>query len=181
MPSYPVLDLTSAPEASKPALQSLFQAFGVIPNLAGVIAHSPSTVTGFVGLFTAVHNGTLSEVQIQVVLLTNAVTNRSAWPVAFHTTLALQAGVAPADVDAIRDRRLPAHPGHAVLSRTARALIEQRGHIDPAQSDGFVAAGFTADQLLEVVAIVAASTLTNYVATIARPELEPAFQPHAWS
>jgi hypothetical protein len=37
----------------------------------------------------------------------DAVTNGSAWAVAFHTALALKEGIDPADVQAIREGRLP--------------------------------------------------------------------------
>jgi len=46
--------------------------------------------------------------------------------------------------------------------------------------DSFIAAGFTKEQVLEVIAIVAASTITNYAGTIANPPLEDPFRQHAW-
>jgi len=50
----------------------------------------------------------------------------------------------------------------------------------PSSLDSFIAAGFTKEQVLEVIAIVAASTITNYTGTIADPPLEDAFRQHAW-
>ena len=41
MTHFPVLTMESAPERSKPALQQLEAAFGMIPNIAGVMANSP--------------------------------------------------------------------------------------------------------------------------------------------
>jgi len=46
--------------------------------------------------------------------------------------------------------------------------------------DAFLAAGFTKEQVLEVIAVVAASTITNYAGTIANPPLEDSFERHAW-
>ena len=43
-----------------------------------------------------------------------------------------------------------------------------------------MAAGFTREQVLEVIAIVAASTITNYAGTIADPRLDDAFQQYVW-
>ena len=127
------------------------------------------------------HAGTFDEAAIQVLLLTNAVTNRSAWAVAFHTMLALKEGVAAADVAAIRAGALPGATRHAALSRLARTLIEQRGRVDDAELDRFCSAGFAPAQALEVVGVVAASTITNYAAGMIRPPLEAAFQAHAWA
>src|ERR1700734_2686687 len=103
MTNFPVYTLESAPERSKPALQQLQSAFGIIPNIAGAMATSPVLINSLVGLFGNVHGGSFTEVQIQTVLLTDAVVNACTWAVAFHTALALKAGLDPADVHAIRE------------------------------------------------------------------------------
>src|SRR5499427_2202165 len=102
MTTFPVHTMESAPERSKPALQQLRTAFGMVPNIAGAMATSPVLINSLVGLFGNVHGGSFTEAQIQTVLLTDAVTNACTWAVAFHTALALQAGLDPADVVAMR-------------------------------------------------------------------------------
>ena len=82
----------------------------MVPNVAGIIANSPVLANIFVPLFEGVHAGTFTEAEIQTLLLTNAVTNSCAWAVAFHSYLALKAGLKPADVEAIRQRRAPREP-----------------------------------------------------------------------
>jgi alkylhydroperoxidase family enzyme len=180
MSRYPVHTLESAPLQSKPVLQQLQQAFGVIPNVAAKMAASPVLINGFIGLFERVHASSLTEPQIQTLLLTNAVTNASEWPVAFHTALALKQGVSSADVDAIRRGALPADAQLAALSTLARTLIERRGLLSDADQQQFFEAGFSAEQLLEVIAVVAASTITNYTSSVTRPELEAPFEAFAW-
>src|SRR5271155_4216914 len=106
MTDFPVHTIESAPERSKPALQQLQSAFGMIPNIAGVMATSPVLISSLVGLFGNVHGGSFTEAEIQTVLLTDAVTNASSWAVAFHSALALKEGLDPADVQAIREGRL---------------------------------------------------------------------------
>jgi hypothetical protein len=85
MQSYPVLTIDTAPEKSKPALQALQGAFGMIPNVAATMATSPVLIDSLVALFGKVHGGSFTEAQIQTLLLTNAVANGCAWAVAFHT------------------------------------------------------------------------------------------------
>ena len=48
-------------------------------------------------------------------------------------------------------------------------------------SIGFIAAGFGKDHALEVIAAVAASTITNYTGSITKTPLEAPFQAHAWA
>jgi alkylhydroperoxidase family enzyme len=176
MSNFTVHSLQSVPEASKAPLRALEEVFGFVPNLARAMAESPVLIKGFIGLFQNVHAGSFSEAEIQVLLLTNAVTNNSRWAIAFHTHLALAQGVAEADVEAIRARRAPDDIRHAALSAVARSLIENRGKLDAAAQSGFYAAGYRPDQLLELIGVVAASTLTNYAGNVVHPPLEDFLQ-----
>jgi alkylhydroperoxidase family enzyme len=180
MTNFPVHTIESAPERSKHALKQLQSAFGMIPNLVGAVATSPVLITSLVGLFGNVHGGSFTEAQVQTVLLTDAVTNASTWAVAFHTALALKEGIDPADVQAIREGRLPKDSKRAALSVLAKTMIEKRGRLNDQDIDRFIAAGFGKDHALEVIAIVAASTITNYTGSITKPPLESPFQAHAW-
>jgi alkylhydroperoxidase family enzyme len=181
MHAFPVHSLESAPEQSKPALQTLQSVFGFIPNVAAAMSTSPVLTNSFVDLFTSVHAGNFSEPQLQTLLLTNAVTNASTWPVALHTSLALKQGVAPSDVQAIRDGRPPKDAKLAALSTLAKTLIEKRGDLDDRDVESFLAAGFGQNHLLEVITVTAASTITNYVSNVTNPPLEQALQTYAWS
>jgi alkylhydroperoxidase family enzyme len=180
MVNYPVNKIDSAPEASKPAMEQLQKAFGFVPNLIGAVSNSPVLLNSLVGLFQRVHGGNFSEAEVQVLLLTNAVTNSSAWAVALHTALALKEGLDPADVEAIRQRQLPKDKRYAALSRLARALIEQRGHVSNEELVAFIEAGFEPALALEVVAATSASTITNYAGSITNPPLEAQLQEYTW-
>ena len=180
MSIFDLQTIDRAPEGSRAPLERLQRAFGMVPNVAGIIANSPVLANIFVPLFAGVHAGTFTEAEIQTLLLTNAVTNSCAWAVAFHSFLALKAGLDPADVEAIRERRAPREPRSAALSAYGRHLIEKRGHVGDAAIGAFVSAGFKPDQALEVLAVSAASTITNYALNIAEPPLEPMFQDHVW-
>src|SRR5690349_1082833 len=154
MHTFPVLTLDSAPARSRPALEALQSAFGFVPNVAGTMASSPVLITSLVSLFRNVHGGSFSEKQIQVALLTNAVTNVCPWAVALHSFLALKEGIAPEDVKAIRLSELPGDPTLAALSNLARTLIGKRGRLTEQDIDAFLGAGFSQELLLEVIAIV---------------------------
>lgn len=180
MPNYPVLTIASAPDKSKPALEQLQKAFGVLPNLPAVIANSPKLINSLVGLFGQVHSPGFSEAENQIVLLTDAVANSCTYAVAFHTALALQQGIGFEETAAIREGRVPTNKRFAALSTLAKTLIEKRGHLSDQELDSFTAAGFTKEQALEVIVIVAASTITNYVGNIADPPLEERLQQHTW-
>jgi hypothetical protein len=69
--------------------------------------------------------------------------------------------------------------GHA--PSVPRELIKKRGRIDGQDVERFLAAGFGKEHLLEVIAVLAASTITNYTGSVTKPPLEAAFQAHAWN
>ena len=182
MTGFPVHTMDSAPERSKPALRQLQSAFGMVPNIAGAMSTCPVLINSLVGLFGNVHGGSFTEAQVQTVLLTDAVTNACTWAVAFHTALALKEGIDPADVEAMREGRLPRDGELAALSALARTMVEKRGRLEDQDVDRFIAADFGKDQLpSEVIAIVAASTITNYTGSITKTPLEAPFQAHAWA
>jgi len=81
MSRYPLHTIESAPAQSKPVLEQLQHTFGLIPNIAAKMAASPVLINGFIGLFEHVHAGSLTEAQIQTLLLTNAVANARVRPV----------------------------------------------------------------------------------------------------
>lgn len=181
MHTYRIHTVESAPDRSRPALRGLEQALGLIPNLAATMAESPVLLGGFVGAFGNFHGGSFSGAQKQVLLLSNAVANTCPWAVAFHSTLALEEGVDPGDVRAIREGRLPEDGRLAALSAFTRALVEKRGHVSEDDLASFTRAGFEPDQALEVIAGLAVSVMANYAGNITKPVLEPPFRAQAWA
>ena len=75
-------------------------------------------------------------------------------------------------MQAIREGRQPKDSKFAALSALAKTMIEKRGRQRRQDVDRFLAAGFGKDHLLEVIAAVAASTITNYTGSITKPPLE---------
>lgn len=180
MQTFKIHTLETAPEKSKPPLQALNQAFGLIPNLAATMAESPVLVGGYVTLFGMFASGSFSGAEREVLLLTNAVTNKSAWPVAFHSGGALKEGVSKGDVYSIREGRLPDDARYAALSKLTKTLIETRGHLEAKALASFIDAGFSPAQAFEVLAGIAISTMANYASNIAKPPLDDVFKPQMW-
>ena len=75
---------------------------------------------------------------------------------------------------------MPDDAGLAALSALARTLIEKRGRLAESDQRRFLEAGFSVEQVLEVIAVVAASTITNYTSSVSQPSLEAQFEAFAW-
>jgi AhpD family alkylhydroperoxidase len=181
MHDFLVHTIESAPTNSKSALEGLKKNFGLVPNLAATMAESPTLVNGFVGALVNFIGGSFTGAQRQVVLLTNAVVNRCAWAVAFHSTAALGEGVSATDVEAIRGGALPSEPRLRALSALGRALVENRGHLEPSDLEAFQSAGFSPAHVLEVIAGIGASLMANYAGNITNPPVETPFRAQTWN
>ena len=178
---FQIHTIESAPEKSKQPLQGLQDKFGFIPNMAATMAESPVLINAFIGGFMSFHGGSFSESEKQVLLLTNAATLKSPWTVAFHSTMALEAGVSAADVEAIRHGRLPRDAKYAPLSGMAKALIEKRGQVSDAELKAFTSAGYSEAQILEVINGVGISTMAALAGNLAGTPLEARFKAQVWA
>jgi alkylhydroperoxidase family enzyme len=182
MTSYPMHTVDTAPDAAKAPLTVLRETFGFVPGAAAVMAGSPVLLNSFFSAFGHFRGGgTFTPAERQVLLLSNAVANASEWAVAFHSLEALADGVPPEAVEALRRGERPGDPRLAALATLTTAYLEKRGHLDESDVEAFTSAGFSGEQVLEVITGAAISAMTNYAANVARPPLEPVLEPHAWT
>ena len=176
----PVQTKDTAPEASKPILEQAEKAYGFIPNLLGVFAHSPAMVEAY-GVLTGLFEKTdLTPTERQIVLMTNNRLNGCTYCMAAHTTISQMQKV-PADViTALRNRTEIADPKLQALHVFAARINEARGYADQADVDAFLAAGYTEANILDVILGTGLKTLSNYTNHISATPVDAPFQPNAW-
>lgn len=172
----------TAAESTREQVEVLRSAYGFVPVAVSLMTNSPALINTFFSAYGHFcDEATFAPDERQVLLLSNAVANRSEWAVAFHTLQALTEGVEPSAVEAIRQGMLPKNRRTAALSSFTQSVIELRGRVDEAELAAFQAAGFTSEQVLEVITGVAISAMSNYITNIARPPLEDATLPYSWT
>jgi alkylhydroperoxidase family enzyme len=181
MQEFRVHTIDSAPEKSKQPLQGLQKKFGFIPSVAAAMAESPVLINAFVSGFVNFHGGSFSEGEKQALLLTNAVTLKCPWTVAFHSTLALDEGVPVGDVKAIREGKLPTDPKYSALSNMAKALIEKRGAVTAADVDKFLSSGYSKSQILEVITGIGISTMAATTGNLSDTPVDDRFKAQSWA
>lgn len=180
MSPYEVHTIETAPEASKPLLQNLQGALGMLPNLAAAMAESPELLRAFLNIRQIFYGGTFSPGEVQVLALTNAFENGCRYCMALHSAFALEEGVSEKSVEALRAGRSPGEPKLNALSEFSRALVTRRGHVSEDELQRFLAAGYSKAQALEVVLGIAVSILPNFAHQITHCPLDEAFSAHAW-
>jgi len=170
----------SAPAGSADALDALERNIGFIPNLAATIAGSPTAMTAFVAMQSALRGSGLSALEREVVGLTVSHENASPYSMAAHSTFAAKAGAGDELLDALRageplpDGRLEA------LHEFALAVLRGAGRVGDDALDAFSAAGYSPESALEVVTQIAYTTMANLVANLAGTPVDAAFASRAW-
>lgn len=180
MTAWKVLTMEQAPEESRDVLAQVKTKFGFIPNLMGVLAHAPATLTAYVSLSELFSRSSLSPVEQQVVLLTVSSENDCRYCVAAHS-LGAKMNRVPADVLAalrsgapLPDTRLDA------LRRFTQKMVQSRGWVGSADMQAFIAAGYTQQSVLAVILGVAMKTISNYANHVAGTPLDAAFRTEEW-
>ncbi|MTE13073.1 carboxymuconolactone decarboxylase family protein [Nocardia aurantiaca] len=155
------------PIDNAPLLDEVRKRMGRVPNMTKVMANAPVVLEGYLGLSGALKKGTLPVPTSERIALTVGAANDCGYCVAAHTFTGKRvAKLSDAEVEAAQ-QGTSADPKEAAAVAFARELTESRGKADPAAA---LAAGWTQEQVLEIVALVALQTLTNYVNKVGETE-----------
>lgn len=165
-PRITPLDPASADPAVAATLAAVKAKLGVVPNLFRTFARAPAALNGYLAFSDALSGGRLDAGRREIVALAVGQANSCAYCLAAHSLIGKGAGLSEADIRAAR-AGASADAADAALAVFARQLTERRGVVDDAELAAFKRAGFDDGHVLEVVALVALNTLTNYTNHVA--------------
>jgi alkylhydroperoxidase family enzyme len=149
--------MTTIPEGSRETLAALERNIGFIPNLAAAIAASPTAISGFVGLQSALRTSRLSGLEREVAGITVSRLNDCAYSLQGGSDALIAALRAGEPLD---DERLEA------IRAFAEALVNNHGKATTTLDD---------EEAMEVVAQVGYTTFANYAADVSGAAIDPAF------
>lgn len=154
------------PAATTPDRQALLtqvnQAFGTVPNMFKAVAHSPASLKSMWGAFGALAKGSLAPKLTEQIAVAVADRNACEYCLAAHTALGRQAGATDAQLKAAQQGE-SADPATAAALRFALKLVNDRGQLQDADVQAVRSAGFSDEQIVEILAHVALNLFTNYV------------------
>lgn len=180
MSEFTIHNVPTAPDAAKPLLEKGQQSFGMIPNLYGVMAEAPAVLDAYQALGAMFRSTSLSTVEQHVVWLTINYENNCHYCVPAHTAIAKMDDVPEPVIKALRDGMPLPDPKLEALRRFCVTLINQRGFADDAEVQAFLDAGFTRQQVLEVVLGIAHKVLSNYTNHLSKTPLDEPFKQYVW-
>lgn len=181
MTDFPIHTVESAPEASKPLLEKSVAAFGRVPGLHGTMAESPALLEGYQFLHKLfAENTSFDGDELTVVWQTINVEHACHYCVPAHTGIAKMMGIDDAISDALRNETpLPTAKLEALRTFTLQ-MVRSRGNATDTEVQTFLDAGFTKQQVLEIVLGIAQKVMSNYTNHLAETPVDEVMQKFNW-
>jgi uncharacterized peroxidase-related enzyme len=180
MAHFPLLQADDATPAQQEVFDRAEAAFGMVPNLIRVLAHSPATAEAYLDLGERFSATSLTPVEQQTVLLAVSHENACTYCMAAHSALAKQAGMGDEVLAALRAGETLDDPRLHALSELTRSVVRNDGHPGADRVQAFHDVGFAEPDYEAVVLGVAMKTLSNYTNHAADTPVDEPFQALAW-
>ena len=164
--------VVAAPEVTRPSLLAVQKQLGVVPNLYRLLASSPAALEGFLALSSALGKGELDAKTRGRLALTVAELNGCDYCLSAHSYLGKNLlKLEDAEMTANREGRSTDARASAAVHFAAQ-VVRARGHVTDEDVQQVKAAGYSQAQILEIVLHTVVNTLTNYVNTVAKTEID---------
>lgn len=161
-----VLTDEKTPEASRPMLDGVKKAFGMVPNVFKVLAHSPASLNTYLQFNQANEASSLTAQQREVVALATSQFNACEYCTAVHSMIGGKVGLTPEQVHAARDGSLDAY------ARFAREVTATRGQVSDAVIATARADGLSDAAIVDVITQVTLLTFTNLLNNVAKTTVD---------
>ncbi|WP_454696519.1 carboxymuconolactone decarboxylase family protein [Achromobacter aegrifaciens] len=162
MSRVPLIDASSASADRKALLTQIHGAFGATPNMFKAVANSPAALQSMWGAFGALGGGVIPAKLGEQIAVAVADRNACEYCLAAHTALGRKAGASAEEMSAAQGGEA-ADPKTAAALRFALKLVEARGQASEADVQAVRAAGYSDQEIVEILAHVALNLFTNYV------------------
>lgn len=180
MSTLKIHNIETAPEASKPQLEESVKAFGMLPNLHGVLASSPETLEAYKFLHGKFQETSFNAEELTVVWQTINVEHGCHYCVPAHTAIAGMMKVDEVLTEKLRNQEELPSKKLEVLKTTILSIVRNRGVVSDEVLNEFYAVGYGEQQVLEILLGLAQKTISNYVNHIANTPVDAPFEKFAW-
>lgn len=180
MTAFPLHTFDSAPEGSVPLFEKSMKGFGMIPNLHAVMGASPSLLEAYQAVHALFMDTSLSTDEKTVVWQTINVEHECHYCVPAHTMISNMMGVDKEISDALRDNTPLPEKLEALRSFTLK-MLRQRGQVSDSDVDEFLSAGYSQQNILEVILGLSQKVMSNYVNHVAKTPTDAPFQEFEWT
>ncbi len=142
-------------------LGAVKKAMGSTPNIFTTFANAPAALEGYLNFNGALSSGVLDQKLREQIALTVAGLNGCDYCASAHTFLGKNAGLSETELTANLNGQSDDVKTQVVLN-FATTIVESRGHPTSADIELVNSAGFSNEEIIEILAHVALNTFTNY-------------------
>lgn len=160
----------TAPAESRAAMErtAAASASGETPSAVARLAESPELLNGFLGLSASFERTTLEPVAREVVIMTVAVRNDCHICVTIHTAKLRKLGAGAELIAALREGRALDEERLDAVRRFTLEVLATAGGVGDEELKGFLAAGYTERNALEVVMGIGTYTMSTLANRLTR-------------
>ena len=175
---YPTHSIETASDAARPLFERARRAFGHVPNVFAKMAESPALFEAYLAVDEIFESKTkFTPLERHAIMQAANRANGCRYCLAAHGHGAVHSGVATAEIDRrLREGQPTGDARLDALHHFTTRMIEQRGWIEPPELAAFLAAGFTREQVLDIVLAVSLKSMSNYANHITHPEIDARYR-----
>ncbi|MFT6632763.1 MAG: alkylhydroperoxidase family enzyme [Bacteriovoracaceae bacterium] len=181
MTDFTLHTIETAPTDSKKLLEKSQKAFGMIPGLHAVMAESPSLLEAYQSAHELFAKSSFDKNELTVVWQTINVENECHYCVPAHTGIAKSMGVDDSITEALRNRTPLDDSKLEILRNFTLSVVRDRGNVTEDKVQEFLNAGFSKQNILDVILGYSQKIMSNYVNHFAKTPIDKPFQQFEWS
>lgn len=176
MNRFTIHTLETAPEESKELLKQSKRGAGFIPNMHAIMAESPVLLKAYKQLGMLFNETSFSPIEREIIEMTVNQVNGCSYCIAAHSYFDRLSKFPEEILTALLENKPLEDPKLQTLRIFAKTIIEKRGWVLPEEIETFLSAGYSKEQVLELIVAVAHKIMSNYVNHIAETPIDDKFQ-----
>jgi uncharacterized peroxidase-related enzyme len=154
------------PEGSRPLLESVQSAYGMVPNVFKVLAHSPAGLGSYLQFHQANEATSLTAQQREIISLAVSQVNECSYCTAVHSLIGTKVGLTAEELQSARKGTLNAY------ATFAREVSLARGHVSDEVLSNARAEGLSDAVIIEIISQVTLLVFTNLLNNVAHTSLD---------
>ena len=154
----------------KKLLDGIQGSYGFIPELFSYMVEAPIAVEAYLNLNKLLGRSSFDPAQLQTALLAVSLQNSCKFCSVAHEAMGIKSGMRPQTIKALKNNEDIDDAQDRALVKLVHTMVEKRGWVPDDILQQFFDAGFTQQQVFELIVVVAIKTLSNYTNHLTLPE-----------
>lgn len=163
---FSVLGKEDVSDKNRQLFEQMEKAFGKVPNLYSVLAYSENALASYLKLEGSPTS--LNNKEVEAVNLVVSEVNSCVYCLSAHTIIARKAGISELQSIEVRSGGATFDSKLDALVRLTKSVTEKRGHIDTMLLNEFFEAGYTKENLVDVLMLIGDRTISNLLHAVAQ-------------